>query len=71
VSLHFGLFHVSVHRGSSDVTANSSYRISSSVSRDGHMSTEVNMTSSLDETFADVRRTLKHASMFRRVNIGI
>ena len=48
-----------------------SFKIAASVSRDRHMWTEVNLTSSLDETFADIRRTLKHASSFRRVKLTI
>ena len=41
------------------------------MSRDPGAWTEVNMTSSLDDAFADVRRTLRHASKFRQAKLVI
>jgi len=56
---------------SGDVLAKpySSFKMTSLSSRDPRTWTEVNMTSSLEETFAVIRRTLKHASEFRRVKL--
>jgi len=49
----------------------SSFEMSASRSRDPHARTELDMTSSLDETFARIQRTLKHASKFRRVKLTV
>jgi len=68
------LYCVVVHSdGSLDVATqpDSSFKVSARRSRDSHAWAEVDMTSSLDDTFADVRRTLKHASKFRRVALDV